>query len=185
MSPPLQRVILIGNTSSGKSTLGAELARRLDSAFVDLDALFWQPGWQEPDPEEFRAKVREATRGDRWVTAGNYLGRVDDITWPRAQTVVHLDLGLRTSLSRVLARSWRRSRSGELLWGTNTESFAKHLKLWSREDSLLSWAVYAHVTRRPRLLARRTDPRWAHIDFVRLRTPGEVARWRASAVPRE
>jgi hypothetical protein len=27
------------------------------------------------------------------------------------------------------------------------------------------------------MLARRSDPRWAHIDFVRLRSPREVERW--------
>ncbi|MCC6237352.1 MAG: hypothetical protein IT299_07240 [Dehalococcoidia bacterium] len=175
--PPLERILVIGNTGSGKSTLAEELARRLGLAFVELDALFWLPGWTEPEPEAFRAKVRAAIDGEHWVTAGNYTSRTEDITWPLAQVAIHLDLGLARSVWRVTRRAWQRSRSGELLWGTNTESFAKHLKLWSGKDSLINWAVTAHLTRRAGMLGRRHDPRWAHIDFVRLRSPREVERW--------
>jgi adenylate kinase family enzyme len=172
----MQRIIVFGNTGSGKSTLAEALAERLGLTFVELDALNWKPNWIEAETEEFREKVRDATRGGRWAVAGNYTSKTDDVTWPVAQVAVHLDLGLTRSVVRVWNRSWRRWRERELLWGTNTEHFAKHLQLWSR-DSLLNWAVYAHFTRRSRLLGRRQDPRWAHIDFVRLRSPSEVNRW--------
>lgn len=174
---PLERILVIGNTGSGKSTLAEELARRLGLAFVELDALFWLPGWAKPDSESFRAGVRAAIEGGRWVTAGQYFTRIQDITWPEAQVAVHLDVGLVRSLSRVTRRAWRRSRSNELLWGTNTETFTKHLKLWDPAESLIAFAVVSHRKRRPEILARRHDPRWAHIDFVRLRSPREVERW--------
>ncbi len=173
----LERILVIGNTGSGKSTLAEELARRLGLAFVELDALFWLPGWTEPEPEDFRAKVRAAIEGGRWIAAGNYTSRTEDITWPEAQVAIHLDLGLARSLWRVVRRAWLRSRSQELLWGTNRETFAKHLKVWSGKDSLINWAVQSHLTRRPGMLAKRHDPRWAHIDFVRLRSQSEVDRW--------
>ena len=181
MTPP-ERIIVIGNTGSGKSTLAEELARRLGLPFIELDALFWEPNWTEPEPESFRAKVRTAIEGGRWVIAGNYNGRTQDITWPEAQVVVRLDLGLPRSLWRVTRRSWRRSRSNELLWGTNTETFTKHLKLWS-DESLLKWAVKSQSTHRTRAREERIDPRWAHIDFVRLRSPREVERWLAAVAP--
>jgi adenylate kinase family enzyme len=178
----LERIIVIGNTGSGKSTLAEELAKRLDLPFIELDALFWLPNWTEPEREDFREKVRAAIEGGRWVIAGNYQSRTQDITWPEAQTVVRLDLGLARSLIRVTRRSWQRSRSNELLWGTNTETFTKHLKLWS-DDSLLKWAVKAHFNHRVRAETEPRDPRWAHIDFVRLRSPREVARWLESVAP--
>ncbi len=93
---------------------------------------------------------------------------------PREQ---NLDLGLGRSVWRVTRRAWRRWRSRELLWGTNTETFAKHLKLWDPAESLITFAVLSHRRRRPGMLARRHDPRWAHIHFVRLRSPREVERW--------
>jgi adenylate kinase family enzyme len=179
---PLERVIVAGNTGSGKSTLAEELARRLDLPFVELDALFWLPGWTESGPEAFREKVRAAIAGGRWVIAGNYNSRTQDLTWPVAQAIVYLDLGVGRSLWRVTRRSWRRWRTRELLWGTNTEKFVEHLKLWS-DDSLLKWAVKSHPNHRARIRALRTDPRWAHLDVVRLRSPREVARWLDSVAP--
>ncbi|MSP22271.1 MAG: AAA family ATPase [Dehalococcoidia bacterium] len=178
----LERIIVVGNTGSGKSTLAEELARRLDLPFIELDALFWLPDWTEPEREAFRDRVRAATEGRRWVVAGNYESRTQDITWPQAQVVVRLDLGLARPLVRVTRRSWRRSRSNEPLWGTNTETFSKHLKLWSN-DSLLHWAVKSHFNHRTRAKVEPADPRWTHIDFVRLRSPAEVTRWLDSVAP--
>ncbi|MFN8638731.1 MAG: AAA family ATPase [Dehalococcoidia bacterium] len=174
--PLPERIVVAGNTGSGKSTLAEALARRLDLPFVELDALFWLPNWTEPDAEDFRAKVRAATEGGRWVVAGNYNGRTADITWVQAQAMVYLELGVARSIWRVLRRSWRRWRSQELLWGTNTETFAKHLRVWS-PDSLVWWAVKSVPNHRKRVIELRTDPRWSHIDLVQLRSPSEVNRW--------
>ena len=55
-----RRVIVIGNTSTGKSTLAAELARRLGVRFVELDGLHWEPNWVEA-ADESRGGVAGAT----------------------------------------------------------------------------------------------------------------------------
>ncbi len=176
-----RRVVVIGNTNAGKSTLAAELARRLDVPFVELDALFWEPNWVESDNDTFRARVSTAIAGDGWSVAGNYTSRIQDLVWPRAETVIFLDYPLPLVLRRVLTRSWRRWRSHEVLWGTNTESFWKHLTSWN--DSLFTWAVRSHGKHRERWPDLVADPRWAHIRFLRFCTPDETARWLATAVP--
>lgn len=69
------RIHVIGNSTSGKSTLAARLAEALDATFVELDAINWQPGWvglNATDPDELERRIREATRGKRWVVAGSY-----------------------------------------------------------------------------------------------------------------
>lgn len=116
-----RRVIICGPSCSGKSTLGAELARRLGAAFIELDALFWKPGWKAPPDEQFRERLIEAHAAETWVSVGNYLRHTRDVTWPRADTIVWLDFPLTLTTRRVLLRSWRRWRTGELLWGTNHE----------------------------------------------------------------
>jgi len=174
-SPIGTRIVVIGNTSSGKSTLAARLARAVDVPFVELDALNWDPNWYaviEHEPEEFERRLRAATAGDGWVVAGNYTAS-RDIVWPRLQTVVWLDLPLPQILYRVITRSWRRWRTHELLWGTNYEHFGKHLRVWNSE-SLIYWALETHRRRRRQTLADMADPRWAHIRFVRLTSSSEV-----------
>ncbi|WP_420439561.1 adenylate kinase [Candidatus Palauibacter sp.] len=177
-----RRIQVMGNSGSGKSTLAARLAEALDAPFVELDALNWLPGWvglNQTDPDRFEGRIREATRGERWVVAGSYEKFSRRTLWPRLDSVVWLDLPLPLLVRRFLRRSWRRSRSGELVWGTNRESFRRHLPIW-RDDSLLGWIITQHARKRRNMLARVSDPRWAHIRFVRLGSPREVEAFAAS-----
>lgn len=101
----MQRIVIVGNAGSGKSTLARTLGQRLGLSVVHLDALFWQPGWVEPDAEQFRQRVREAVAEKAWVSEGNYARRTFDLRLPRADLVIWLDTPRRTCLRRVLIRS--------------------------------------------------------------------------------
>lgn len=175
-----QRIIIIGPSCSGKSTLGERLAELLDASHVELDALYWEPGWTPVELDVFRERVRVATAPDDWVLSGSYIGQQQDVSWPRADTVVWLDLPMWLTLPRIVTRSWRRSRSNELLWGTNEERFWPHLKFWDPDASLIGYSLRTYRRRRRRDAAQMSDPRWAHIHFVRLRSSREVARWIAA-----
>lgn len=175
-SPIGRRIHVIGNTSAGKSTLGARLACALDVPFVELDALNWEPGWvglNATNPAEFERRIRAATAGVGWVVAGSYTGFSQRVFWPQLDTVVWLDLPLPLLVGRVLRRSWRRWRTKELLWGTNYERFWPQLMVW-RQDSLVWWAVTQQRRKQRSMVAYMADPRWAHIRFVRLTSTMEI-----------
>ncbi len=172
-----RRIIVIGSSNAGKSTLAQRLAERLGVPFVELDALHWEAGWVEAEREVFRERVRRAIAPESWVMAGNYLHQQQDISWPVADTVVWLDLGLPTVLRRCVVRSWRRWRSADLLWGTNREVFWEHLMLWNPDKSLIAYTLKTHRGRRRRTEALTRDPRWSHITFIRLRSVEAVDRW--------
>ena len=167
------RILVVGSSCAGKSTLAEHLSTALGAPYVELDALFWRPNWTEPADDAFAAQIRDATAGDRWVVAGNYRRHTMPITWPRADTVIWLDFGLPLVTWRVLRRSWRRWRKNELLWGTNYERFWPQLKLWDK-NSLITFNITTHRSRRARYAAAMDDPRWAHIEFIRLRNPQEL-----------
>lgn len=171
-----ERVVVIGNTCAGKSTFASEIASALGLRLVELDALFWKPNWQKCEPAEFRAKIAEATQGTGWVVAGNY-SKSRELTWRRADYIVWLDIGLLRVLRRVVQRSYGRWRTQELLWGTNRENFASHLKLWNPDESLLSWAVRSHYTRRREYAAHMNDERWSQAQFHRFRSNEEARAW--------
>lgn len=178
-SSPLlgRRIACIGSTTSGKTTLAGRLGALLEIPAVDLDALIWEPGWQEAHVDVFRDRIRHALDRDGWVTSGNYIGDAQDLIWPRLETVVYLDMSIPLLVRRVITRSW--GRRGVLLWGTNREIFWPQLKVWSK-DSLVYFAVTTTRRRRRQFEEWQRDPRWSHIRFHRLRSPREVDRFVAA-----
>jgi len=172
-----QRIQIIGNSCSGKSTLAAELGQILGLPVVELDALNFEPGWiatSETQPDEFERRVVEATRGDRWIVAGSYSKFTKRLLWDRLDCVIWLDLPRPLLLARVIVRSWRRHRSRELLWGSNRERFWPQLAVWRQQDSLVWWIWTQHHPKRARMLADRVDPRFGHIRFHRLDSLREI-----------
>jgi len=162
---------VIGTTGSGKTTFARALAQKLGVPHVEIDALFWQPGWVMTSAEELRAKVEAALGDGGWVVDGNYNARLGTFVLGRADEIVWLDLPLRTTLWRIFRRTLRRLRTREVLWGTNYESF--HNAFLSR-NSLLVYAVRTH---------RRNQQRRAELvagfPLVRLRSQREIADYLA------
>jgi adenylate kinase family enzyme len=101
----MQRIVILGNSGSGKSSLAREIGQRLDLPVVHLDPLFWEPGWVEPVNEMFRERVRQAVAGDTWICEGNYSRRTFDLRLPRADLVIWLDTPRLTCMKRVILRS--------------------------------------------------------------------------------
>ena len=106
-----KNIAIIGSSCSGKSTLAEELAEHLGLRYVELDALYWEPEWTGASLELFRERVADATGADGWVVAGNY-NKVRDLLWPRADTIIWLDLSLPLLLRRIVSRSWERHLCG-------------------------------------------------------------------------
>ena len=166
----MRKVAVIASASgNGKTTLGRELARRLEVPFIELDSLVHGPGWVETSDDDLRAQVEPIVASDGWVIDGAYRGKLGDLVLDAADVVVWLDLPVRVWLPRLIRRTVRRVRGREELWNGNKETLAN--VIWGRE-SLLVFALRSHFRRRrdyPAVLASR------HV--VRLRTPAEVERF--------
>lgn len=172
----MQRIVVIGTTGAGKSTLAAMLAARLDLPLIELDALYWGPQWTPVGRDVFRARVAAAATGVRWVAAGNY-GAVRDLLWPRADTLVWLDYPLALNFWRLTRRSLRRILTREELWAGNRETFRAQFLSW---DSLYIWAARSHARRRRDFAVLLADLAYAHLATVRLVSPRATARWLAT-----
>jgi adenylate kinase family enzyme len=173
-----QKWVVIGTTSSGKSTLAQRLAERFGADFIELDALYWQPSWTPAPLEEFRASVEAATRSPSWVVAGNY-HVVRDLIWPRAEAVIWLDYSFPVIFWRLLRRTIRRGWTQEELWNGNREKFWWHLKLWSNE-SLFYWLFKTYWRRKRETPILLTFPEHTHLHLIHLRSPRETEEWLAS-----
>ena len=114
---PYNRIVLIGVTSSGKSTLAEQLAKQFNLNYIELDALHWEPNWQEAPLEVFRARVEIAMQAGKWIVAGNN-SIVRDLVLPKAEAVIWLDYSLLTVLWQLTRRTFTRWWTQELLWGS-------------------------------------------------------------------
>jgi shikimate kinase len=169
----MRRVAIVATASScGKTTLGKEVARRLDVPFVELDALHHGPNWTELSAEDFRAKVEPLVAEEAWVIDGGYWAKLGDLVLRNADVVVWLDLPMRVWLPRLIRRTVRRVVRREELWSGNRESL-RHV-FFSR-DSLIWYALSNHSRHR-----REYPERLAPYGVVRLGSPKEVTQWLAT-----
>jgi adenylate kinase family enzyme len=167
-----RRVLVLGASGNGKTTVARALAARLGVPHVELDALHHGPNWSEPPAEEFRRVVATALAGDGWIADGDYSSKLGDLVLERAETVVWLDQPLALILWRLWRRTSRRIRRGEELWSGNRESW--RTAFWGRE-SLFAWTIRTFFRKRRTLPERFA--RHPHLEVVRLRSPRAVERY--------
>lgn len=174
MSPSTpRRVVIVGTSGAGKTTLARAAASALGASFVELDALHWGPGWTEAAPEVLRGRVGDALRAERWVVDGNYL-HLRDLVWPLADTLVWLDYARHVVMGRVVWRTLARSLRREVLWSGNRESIARALG----PDSIVRWAWDTFDKRRATYAGLLGgDARPAHLRVEHHRAPADTARW--------
>lgn len=173
------RCLVVGTSGAGKSTFANELATQLGVPHVELDALFWLPGWTAREPEDFRCRVADAVAGEAWVADGNY-SVARGVLWPRATDIVWLNYGRHVVWPRVLRRTVARVASRRELWAGNRESFRK---AFLSRDSILLWSLTTFAKNRAKYAELRADPRWAGLRWHELRTPREAQAWLQARSP--
>jgi adenylate kinase family enzyme len=171
-----RRIVVLGASGNGKTTVARTLAARLGVPHVELDALHHGPNWDAPPPDEFRARVAAELAGDGWVADGDYSSKLGDLVLERAETAVWLDQPLPLILWRLWRRTSRRIRRREELWSGNRETWRG--AFWGRE-SLFVWTIRTYVRKRRTLPERFA--RHPHLEVVRLRSPREVKRYLADS----
>lgn len=100
----LRRVMIVGSSGTGKSTVARAIGDRLGLPVIHLDAEYWRPGWVEPEGADFERRVGEIAARDRWVIDGQY-SRTWSLRAERADMIVWLDLPRRIYFWRVLKRT--------------------------------------------------------------------------------
>ncbi|HEY0757463.1 MAG TPA: hypothetical protein VGD98_26160 [Ktedonobacteraceae bacterium] len=169
----MRRIVVVGTSGAGKTTLARQLGELLGIPAIELDALHWDPDWQPALLPVLRERVAGALRGDGWVVDGNY-SKLRDLTWGCADTVVWLDYTLPVIMTRLVQRTFGRVFSGEELWNGNRERLGK--ALWSK-DSILLWALQTYRPNRRKYAEFLAQPEHAHLSIIHHRSPRETRAW--------
>ncbi len=100
----MNRVMVIGVSAGvGKSTFARKLGQKLHIPVYHLDTYFWKSGWIEATNEEFFEAQRKLVEKETWIIEGNYTKTIH-IRESSCDTVIYLELPLRTCLYRVVKR---------------------------------------------------------------------------------
>jgi adenylate kinase family enzyme len=176
----VRRISVVGTSGSGKSRLARELAGVLAVPFVELDAIFHQPGWVPLPADEFTARVSAATAGDGWVVDGNYSKVVRPVVWRRADTVIWFDLPRATVMRQLILRTIGRIAGKAELWNGNRERWRNFFSL-NPEQSVIAWAWTTHARNRQRYREAVADLAYAHLRFIRVASRAGARRLVAEA----
>ncbi|MGK6313801.1 AAA family ATPase [Neorhizobium sp. DT-125] len=98
------RILVIGCSGGGKSTLSQKIARRfgLDYISIDRDVL-WLPGWVQREKGEQLRLIRELIAQDRWIMDGTNTSTFD-IRVPRSDLVIWVRMARLVNVWGILSR---------------------------------------------------------------------------------
>ena len=103
---------ILGGPGSGKTTLAAQLSRRLGVTAYDLDAVAYERGaGRKRDLASRRADAERIAHTFGWVTEGIYLWWCRPLA-ENADRIVWLDVPWRTAVYRILRRHIALSLAG-------------------------------------------------------------------------
>src|SRR3954454_20906111 len=171
------RILILGRTGSGKTTLARELAVALDVPHVELDSLYFGPDFSTAPLPVLRERTSEAIAAERWVTDGNKRA-VRDLVWPRADTVVWLDYSIRVSLWRLAKRARSRTSALSAQAAETAPRTGLPGQMLAAARGVLT-ALKSHRGQRkeyPRMFA---EPANRHLAVARLRSPAATRAWLA------
>jgi len=102
------RVLVFGNSGSGKTTYARSLAERHGLAHLDLDAIVWEPNQvavQRPFADIEAALLAFIAQHDAWVIEGCY-GELVEAASAHCTRLIFLNPGQAACLAHTLVRPW-------------------------------------------------------------------------------
>ena len=101
------KIMVLGASGTGKTTLGRMLSEKLSIPHLPLDSVYWQKDWNSISKEDFNTYMKSyLTKHKSWVIDGNYTNnRHFTYRLNSADIIVYLDFGKQVSLQGIHKRA--------------------------------------------------------------------------------
>lgn len=102
----MRRIVIFGNSGSGKTTMARRLARELMLTHLDLDSLAWDESGARSSAEASHRLITDFLQShSSWVIEGCYGDLIEHVL-PSATEVRFLNPGVEACVANCLARPW-------------------------------------------------------------------------------
>lgn len=104
------RILILGNSGSGKTTMAQALSRELDAPVLSLDAIAWGDAAQRrPLEESNRELLAFIQTHDRWIIEGCY-GELIECALPFCDELRFLNPGVDVCIANCQSRPWEQDK---------------------------------------------------------------------------
>lgn len=169
----MQRVLVIGTTGSGKTTMAKKVAAAINGTALDIDDFLWKPGWVQRPKEEMLAMLIEPLAKEKWTLSGNNR-KNRDFYWSRADTVIWLNYSFWVVFSRLLWRTIKRVVTKEEVMPGCVESFRSQ---FLSKDSLLVWFFQTYWKRKKDYRQAIRSHKYQHLTIIEFKHPRQAKRF--------
>ena len=104
----MRKIVIFGNSGSGKSSLARELHEKYQLAHLDLDVIAWQPTeppTRKPLPESAEVVHRFTSQHSDWVIEGCYSDLLQ-LVMNECNEVIFLNLSVEQCIENAKNRPW-------------------------------------------------------------------------------
>lgn len=126
---PENRILIIGNSGSGKSWLAGKLSDQMKIPLFHFDQYFWEPGGfdNRREKEVVFNELRELSLGQNWVMEGVY-GELASVVINRVTHFIFLD------------KSWTECSNGLIARGPESTESLNKADVVAKFKGLTEWA---------------------------------------------
>jgi adenylate kinase family enzyme len=127
----MKRIIVFGNSGSGKTWIGQKIVQLLRIPYFGLDSIFWEPdGYnRQRHDSDIETDLAKISMLSEWLTEGVFGHLIDKII-SRADTVIYINPPWDECKSNLISRG---SESSKQLDPVNAEDNFQALLKWASE----------------------------------------------------
>jgi len=155
-----KKVVIVGVSASGKSTLARRLSEKTGLPIFLMDAIMWNPGWHYIGDEKTVQKLGGISLQDEWIIEGYISKDARTFIFDRADTIIYLDYPPIVATVRYVKR-WIKHRKipRPELEGSPEKFDCKFLKLVWNKGEAVSLNKFLSKIKDPTKLIRLTSVR--------------------------
>lgn len=101
-----KKILILGISGTGKTTLARKLSKLLDIPVYHLDKYIWKKNWIEASQQEAEEKIRDIINKPSWIIEG-WISPLAELKLQTANTILYLNYsGIRVLLGGI-KRWWK------------------------------------------------------------------------------